>query len=587
MKGHQWWREKRPKEEWPLYEDFKAFLWLVWVHLELPNPTPVQYDIASYLQHGPRRKLIEAFRGVGKSWITSAFVCWRLLRDPDRKILVVSASKDRADQFSTFTLRLIAEVPILQHLQPRTDQRNSKIAFDVGPARADHSPSVKSVGIFGQLTGSRADDIVADDVEVPNTAETQTQRDKLAERVKEFDAILKPGGEITYLGTPQTEDSLYNALPERGYEARIWPARFLSLKEAERYNGRLAPKIMEAIERGVLPGSSTDPKRFSDIDLMEREASYGRSGFALQFMLDTSLSDQDRYPLKLSDLLVTSCAGEMVPEKLMWSQDPQYVIEGVTCVGLRGDRYYRPAMIVNSWVKPTGCIMAIDPSGRGADETTYAVVKQLNGYLFLVDAGGFLGGYDDDTMEALVGIAKKHSAQRILIESNFGDGMFEALLKPFLRKTYPCTTEEVRHSKQKELRIIDTLEPVMNQHRLVVDRSLLDKDYQSTADLPQEKRLQYQLFYQMSRITKDRGALAHDDRLDVLAMAVDYWMRSMAQDVDERMARRQEEVLKAELDVFLGRPGISLDLLAMGADTDLAMRAARGGNGSWMNGIRK
>ena len=90
--------------------DFRNFLFLVWQHLNLPDPTPVQYDMASYLQDAPKRAVIEAFRGVGKSYITSAFVCWKLLLDPETKVLVVSASKVRSDDFSTFTQRLIHEL---------------------------------------------------------------------------------------------------------------------------------------------------------------------------------------------------------------------------------------------------------------------------------------------------------------------------------------------------------------------------------------------------------------------------------------------------------------------------------------------
>ena len=149
--------------------DFRNFLYVTWQHLNLPHPTPVQYDIADYLQtRNEKRKIIEAFRGVGKSWITSAFVCWRLLINPQEKILVVSASKQRADDFSIFTKRLLGEMEILQHLAPNDDQRNSNIAFDVAPSRASHAPSVKSVGVTGQMTGSRASLIIADDVESAN-----------------------------------------------------------------------------------------------------------------------------------------------------------------------------------------------------------------------------------------------------------------------------------------------------------------------------------------------------------------------------------------------------------------------------------
>ena len=177
-------------------KDFRNFLYLTWKHLNLPDPTPTQYDIAEYVDNGPRRCCIQAFRGVGKSWITSAYVCHQLLLNPSMNILVVSASKTRSDDFSTFTLRLINEMPILKHLIPREEQRSSKIAFDVGPAPAAHAPSVKSVGITGQLTGSRADLIVADDVESLNNSLTQVMRDKIQETIKEFDAVLKPDGRI-------------------------------------------------------------------------------------------------------------------------------------------------------------------------------------------------------------------------------------------------------------------------------------------------------------------------------------------------------------------------------------------------------
>ena len=573
----RWWRLTKPQEEWKIYEDFRYFLILVWRHLLLPDPTWVQYDIASYLQHGPRRLIIEAFRGVGKSWITSAYVCWRLLRNPQRKIMVVSASKERADQFSTFTLRLIREMPILQHLEPRADQRQSKISFDVGPSMADHSPSVKSVGIMGQLTGGRADEIIADDVEVPNNSETQSMRDKLAERVKEFDAVLKPNGQVKYLGTPQTEESLYNELPQRGYDVRIWPARVPTAKAMETlYGTRVSPKIIEQVKLGhMAEGDPTDKARFDDEDLREREASYGRSGFMLQFMLDTALSDEDKYPLKLSDLIVTGINRDQAPERIVWTGDPQFTLKELKCVGLNGDRYQRPASMIGDWVNYEGAVLAIDPSGRGKDETTYAVVKMLNGYLYVTEFGGMQGGYEDVVMEALVDVAKRNKCNVAVIESNFGDGMFTKLFTPFLKKAnYRMAVEEVRHNTQKEKRIIDTLEPVMNQHRLIMDIAAIEKDASSTLKYPTEQALKRQLMYQMSRITKDRGALAFDDRLDVLAMGVAWWVEQMGQDEEEKMEQRREQLLEAELALWNGQAGISIDVLALGGTAEQAMQAA-------------
>ena len=182
---------------------FKNFLYLAWKAIGLPDPTPVQYDIADWMQHGGDRTVTMAFRGVGKSFIASAFVVWVLLLDPTKQIQVISGSKIRADDFTTFTLRLIDALGDLTlHLLPRENQRNSKVAFDVGPAPPRHAPSVTSKGITSQLTGGRADIIIADDVVTSQNSATQTMRDKIAVLSEEFNAILKPEGRILYLGTP-------------------------------------------------------------------------------------------------------------------------------------------------------------------------------------------------------------------------------------------------------------------------------------------------------------------------------------------------------------------------------------------------
>jgi hypothetical protein len=531
-------QQRRAKErtvEDTLRKDFRAFLFLVWKHLGLPEPTPVQYDIAHFMQHGPRRKMVQAFRGVGKTWVYAAFVCWRFYCNPEWKIMVVSATKNTADDFSRFVKRLIAEMPLLHHLQPGDGQRDSNVFFDVGPSRPSKDPSMKSVGIFGQITGSRADEILADDVESLNNSATEGAREKLSESVKEFDAVLKPNGIITYLGTPQSAMTMYAKLPERGYTIRIWPARIPD--DPSVYQGQLAPYIFRLIEKGQPAGSSTDPKRFTDVDLAERARSYGLAGFALQFMLNTALNDANRFPLKLSDLITMPLDPHMGPMQLAWAGSQEYSVEGVHICGLPGDKFFRPMFISKEFQPYSGSVMAIDPSGRGKDETAYAVVKHLAGTIFCTAAGGLDGGYEDATLDKLVNIAKAQKVNVILVEGNFGGGMFAKLLQSALKRgQYRCQVEEVNHSKQKEARIADTLEPVMQQHRLVMCQTVINRDYETAAEAS------YSLFWQLTRLTRDRGCLPHDDRLDALSMAVAYWAEQMAQDTANAFERHQEKL---------------------------------------------
>tara|TARA_B110000977_G_scaffold25830_1_gene31923 strand:+ start:1385 stop:3040 length:1656 start_codon:yes stop_codon:yes gene_type:complete len=536
-------------------KDFRNFVYLTWKFLRLPAPSKVQFDIADYIANGDTRIIISAFRGVGKSWITSTYVLWRLLLNPELNILVVSASKNRADDFSTFCLRLLQEMPLLKHLYPSDSQRQSKISFDVAPAGASHQPSVKSLGITSQITGSRADVIIADDVETSGNTQTQFMRDKLSESIKEFEAVIKPkdSSRIIFLGTPQTEQSIYNKLQERGYRIRYWSARYPSEVQLKSYGSNLAPIISNTWTPELI-GQPTDPTRFDEKDLLEREASYGRIGFNMQFQLDTTLNDIEKYPLKLSDLTVMNLNPDNAPEKVVWASSPELKHEELPVVGLQGDAYYRPMQVQGDWIPYTGTVMSIDPSGKGKDETAYCVTKFLNGNIYLIDVGGHNSGYSEHTLTKLVETAKKHSVNKILIEENFGMGMFESLLRPYLTKHYPCTTEMLNQTTNKHRRILDTLEPLMAQHRLIVDKAVIQKDYESTNNLyAPEKALRYQLFYQMSRLQKGANTLLQDDRIDALQIACHYWIKQLSRDQEQAFNSRKEDKLQNELNLFFGK----------------------------------
>lgn len=524
-------------------EHFWAFVYIVWKSIALPEPTPIQIDIARFLQAPPSdRVIIEGFRGVAKSFLTCAYSVWRLWRDRQLKVLIVSASKDRADANARFIKQIIHTIPFLAEMIADKKQLDTQNLFDVGGAIADISPSVKSVGITGQITGTRADILISDDVEVPKNSGTQMQRDKLSEQVKEYDAILKPNGIIIYLGTPQTEASLYNVLQQRGYTARIWTVQYpSSLEERESYGTSLAPFIADRYDKDPKSwaGKPTDPKRFDEIEIAKRKLSYGRAGFALQFMLNTNLSDYEKYPLKVSDLIVASLDMKETSTKWAWASGQQQRLDDIPCVALKGDLYYAP-MARSETVQPyTGTVMAIDPSGRGADETAFAVVKFLNGCQFVMEVDGFEGGYSDLTLTRMAQKAKFWDVNEIVVESNFGDGMFTKIMTPIFAKIHPCAITEIRSTKQKELRIIDTLEPVLMAHRLIVNRSVIESDYRVF-----ERNQQFSLIYQMTRLCREKNALAHDDRLDALCMAVAYWNEQMDMSAQEDAEDKEQEQLE-------------------------------------------
>ena len=563
-----------------LQDDFKLFLQALWDQLDLPQPTRAQYAIADYIQHGPKRLQVQAFRGVGKSWITGAFVLWTLFKDPEKKIMIISASKERADNMSIFLHKLIIETPWLNHLQPKSDDaRWSRISFDVN-CSPHQAPSVKSVGITGQLTGSRADLMVLDDIEVPGNSMTEMMREKLLQLCTEAESILTPydNSRIMYLGTPQTTFTVYRKLAERNYKPFIWPARFP--KDITPYEGLIAPQLQEDIDNGALPWACTDPDRFDDDDLVDREASMGRSNFALQFMLDTSLSDAEKFPLKMADLIITSVNPTDAPENIVWCSDPANILKDLPTVGLPGDYFYSPMQLQGEWSPYTETICSVDPSGRGADETAAAYISQKNGILYLHEVRAYRDGYSDNTLLDILRGCKKYGATTLVVESNFGDGIVAELFKKHIIQTKQrILVEEVRANVRKEERIIDTLEPILNQHRLVVNKSVVEWDYNSNRDAAPEERLLYMLFYQMSRMCRSKYAVKHDDRLDCLAQGVKYFIDALSISAQEQINLRKREEWNDILEQFIDDPQCATNHLVLGMDLD-QRRAARGSSES-------
>ena len=557
-----------------LQGDFKLFLQALWNQLDLPSPTRAQYAIADYLQSGPKRLQIQAFRGVGKSWITGAFVLWTLFNNAEKKIMIISASKERADNMSIFLQKLIIETPWLSHLRPKSDDsRWSRISFDVN-CSPHQAPSVKSVGITGQLTGSRADLMILDDIEVPGNSMTELMREKLLQLCTEAESILTPKDDsrIMYLGTPQTTFTVYRKLAERAYRPFVWPSRYP--KDSTPYEGLIAPQLQEDIDNGAESGQPTDPDRFNNEDLLEREAAMGRSNYMLQFQLDTTLSDAEKFPLKMSDLVVTSVNNTTAPDNVVWCSDPRNIIKDLPTVGLPGDYFYSPMQLQGEWTEYNETIASVDPSGRGSDETAVAYLSQKNGFLYLHEMRAYRDGYSDSTLLDILEGCKKYNARTLVVETNFGDGIVSELFKKHIQNTKQAIyIDEVRANVRKEDRIIDSLEPVLNQHRLIVDRGVIEWDYSSNKDSSPESRLLYMLFYQMSRMCRMKFAVKHDDRLDCLAQGVKYFTDALSISAESQIKMKKDEEFLDMLEAFIDNPQQATNHLVLGMSKDQRQQA--------------
>jgi len=534
--------------------------------------TEMQEDIAVYMQNGPRLRMVMAQRGEAKSTLAALYAVWRLIHNPRERVLVISAGADQASEVAILIIRVIMNWDILEYMRPdkQHGDRTSVESFDVHFALKglDKSPSVACVGITSNLPGKRADLLIPDDIESPKNGYTVTMRQHLLQLSKEFTSICTHG-DILYLGTPQSKDSIYNTLPGRGFDIRIWPGRFPTPEEQAKYGSRLAPFLSERIAAdpslqrgGGLDGSKgkpADPARYTEADLVEKELDKGPEDFQLQYMLDTSLSDATRQQLKLSDLIVANYHWETLPEVAVLHADQRYLVPLSSDFPIPLTKMYYAASMDTLFAAPREKpIMYADPAGGGSDELAFAVSCAMGPYIHLLDVQGWKGGLNEANTNHILATALKYKVSTILCESNMGHGLFETnlraeVLKASLDEARPREDREFFKSLgvtgeystgQKEKRIIDSLVSATQRHKVIVHEQVFESDRICGLQDSGEKRATYSFFSQFANITTDRQSLTHEDRLEAAAGAVRFWKGVLVQ--DEAQAAKQRAAAEAK-----------------------------------------
>lgn len=527
--------------------------------------TKLQLDIGSFLEFGPKDLMIQAQRGQAKSTITALYAIWYLIHNPKGSVLIISAGGTQANEISTLIVKLIMNTDILECLRPNQhkNDRQSVEKFDInynlrGPQK---SPSIACTGVTGNLQGKRATLLIADDVESYKLARTATMREQLMQNCRDFASIVQDAaGRILYLGTPQTDSSIYNQLPQMGFAVRIWPGRYPTAEQMENYGSSLAPLIRGEIDLDPglqtgggfdgLQGQPTDPQLMPEDSLQAKELKQGPAFFQLQHMLSTKLSDLLRYPLKPINIIVARLTAGL-PASIVRGMSHDYVRDYV--VGSLKVQMTTPSYVSTDYVTPAVRHMRIDPAGGGknGDETGYAVSEFCNGTVFVRTVGGVPGGFEDKDLKALAQIVKKWNPTVIDIEKNFGFGAFTKVFQPYLDAVgWAGGITETFEGTNKEQRIIDILEPLLGRGSLVFDEQIVLDDWDMTSRYPMDKRQSYCLFQQIAKITRDPKCLVHDDRLDALAGTVAFWIKQLNQD----SSRKEAEARAAELAAKMADP---------------------------------
>lgn len=550
--------------------DFRNFLKLSFYHRRRPEPTRLQYHMADMMQKH-RRIIVHAARGRGKTTLAADFGLYEGLKDPDTREVVFSAGDKFSSTITGWMHGLLKDRPIddndalpyiLEPLRPRPGQNDAKDKFDFGPATTgEKDPSVISVGIKGQFTGRRPKLAILDDIETPQNSRTVTEREILATYAAAIEHILEEdSGEsrVIVLGTPQTEETVYKKISKKGYKVIVLPIRYPEPDYADFLGDDLAPMLREDITKnpdlmrggGINKdqGQVTEPERMNEERCQEKEVEItgdeGASQWRLQYHLDIRVTDKGRFPLRMEETSVMDLDIAMGPEFVTWGRE---VRVDIPTFGFSGDYYYAPRSI-GRLVPWDFSVLYVDPSSRGEDESGLAVIRALNGNLFVAWTDGIFGGATPENSRYIAKLAYDMRVQSVQIEPNYGDGSWRLAVLPYMMDyfasvQYTCgiiDSEYATNQMSKEVRNVRTLAPIFNSHRLIWCRKNLERDaHFQRAGCASEKVDRYRAAYQITHLTEHKNSLAKDDRVDAISGGCRAALQGLGKSQQVEVARRK------------------------------------------------
>jgi len=430
---------------------FPYFVWL-WNRNQGRDTPALHVRIARWLDarwsRGDRRLLLLAFRNSGKSTLLGLFAIWLLHREPMLRVLVLSADAPLAAKLVRVARRTVELHPATRVLLPARRTEWAADRFTVARPHAARDPSLLARGLSGNITGSHADVVVCDDVEVPRTSDTAGKRATLRERLGEIDYVLEPGGLLLYAGTPHSFYSIYAAAPRRDAgEERAFLDGFVRLE---------VPLVGP-------DGVSPWPERFPP-EVVERiRASTGPARFASQMLLQ---------PMSAED-------GRLDPDRItLYREELEYrEVQGRAELRLDGRRM----VAAGCWWDP-----AFGAPERGDGSVVAAVFVDENDrrYLHRIawlthDPASPEPEADQLCRQVADFVADLHLPRVVVEQNGLGRFLPGMLRKAMGARKVGCTVVEVASHRAKDRRILDALDPLLAANRLWAHESVWDTPFPS------------------------------------------------------------------------------------------------------------
>jgi hypothetical protein len=439
-------------------------------------------------------RVLMVFRGAAKSTLYAVYKAWKLYRNRHNRSLVWAADDKLATKLTRDTLNVLHRHPLTQGMLPPKPGAKS---FWVTGAQDARNASIEAVGVNGNSTGSRADAIDFDDVEVPKNIKTPEARQNLRLKIEETTHIAVPGAQKTYIGTPHTHDSIYTEQIEGGASVLKIPlfshvVRYedTAVKTRYRFNftpgpdglyvlagiGKFARMMREGADFKVQgdevvfykpPAMVLDicagnawPERFNRVEVeMRRKETRTLNGWDSQYQLEAKPVSETRLDPNKMVLY------EVEPVVRFANGETLLMLGNVRLVGVKA-RWDCSLGKINSDASAVAVVFT-DDAGRLYWHRAIALTGELEE--FGRDGKTLVGGQ----IRQLIDLLAPLQVPSIVIETNGPGGFVPAIARKHLKRHGISVTEDFS-SENKQKRILDAFEAPLSSGFLWAHTSVTD-----------------------------------------------------------------------------------------------------------------
>ena len=452
--------------------DFKLFI-VLWNQMQQQTTPQIHINMANWLERawktGKKHLLLQAFRSSGKSTIAGLFCAWLLYRHSDLRILVIAADEILAGKMVRNVKRIIERHPLTQKMKPNNADQWASDRFTIRRNMELRDPSMLARGITSNITGSRADIIICDDVEVPNTCDSAEKREDLRERLSELSFVLVPDGTQFYIGTPHNYFTIYADQPRKEID-----------EDQPFLKGFHSLRIPIMNERGA----SAWEEKYNPFKITQMKERSGPNKFASQMMLR---------PVNIAEGYLDIEKLRFYKHDLIYAKEINTLFIGSKKI-VSASGWWDPSFGSNRGDKSVlACLFTDEDGDHYLHHLEYITLPE-----FKVD--------DEAAWQSrrVVQIAKKLMMPSITIETN-GIGQFlPAILRNELARAHvPTSVQKFANTRPKHIRITEAFDAILASRKLHVHEDVMQTPFMSEM-----------------REWRPNRTKGHDDGLDAVAGAL-------------------------------------------------------------------